>query len=108
MINISIKIYFTPMWTLSLSRKWSQGLEFEVQDIFHVQEFVWIFLYRMSVHVILYCSDLFRGRKKNGSLDLNLQSSTASGACIVVKGYRLIKFFHIEIIGKYERNHSLR
>ena len=61
----------------------------------------------MSIHVILYYSDLFRGGRKSRSLVSNLQSSTGSGAGIVEKGYRLINFFHIEIIGKYDRNHNL-
>ena len=57
----------------------------------------------VSIPVILYCSDLFRGERMTRSLVLNLQFSTASGVGIVVKGYRLVKFFHIEIIGKYYR-----
>ena len=58
----------------------------------------------MSMHVILYHSDLFRGGRKTKSLVSNLHSSTESGAGVIVKRYRLVKCFHIEIIKKYNRN----
>ena len=53
----------------------------------------------MSIHVILYCSDLFRGERKITSLVLNLQSPTASGAGIVVKGYRHKFFSTLKLLG---------
>ena len=51
-----------------------------------------------SIHAILYCPDPFRGRRKTRSLVLNFQPSTASGSGTVVKRYRFVKFFHIEIV----------
>ena len=62
----------------------------------------------MFIRMILYCSDLFRGGRETRSLISNLQPSATSGAGIVVKGYILIKFFHIEFIGEYDRNQGLR
>ena len=85
-------------------------LDFEMQHFFSMYKNLcgYFHIELMSIHVILYCSDLFRGRRKTRSPVSNLQSSTTSGAGIFVKGYRLIKFFYIEIIGKYYRNNSLR
>ena len=53
----------------------------------------------MSICVILYCSYLFRGGRKTRSLVSNFQSSTASGAGIVVKGYGIIKFSTLKLLG---------
>ena len=61
-----------------------------------------------SISASLYCPDPFRGGWKIRRLVSNIQPSTASGAGVVVKRYRLVKFFCIEIIGKYDRNHGLR
>ena len=45
-----------------------------------------------SIHVVLHCTDLFRGGGKTSNLILKPQSSITSSAGIVIKKYRFVKF----------------
>ena len=74
-----------------------------------MQEFVWISMYSIEIYTCgfaLYWS--FRGGQKTSSLISNPQSSITSGAGIVIKRYRPVKSFCMEIFGKYDRNRSFR
>ena len=90
--------------------KWSQSqtLEFEPQCIFPCTR-IWVenVIYNFYLYVKFYTVlILLRGKETKSIISSHLFSTT-SGAGIV-KGYRIIKFWHIEIIRRCERNWSLR